>query len=57
MWFLKIIGIPFRLFLYLAMHAVIGVFEPEALGGISEDWTWVWTGVDKRRRNNGRQLI
>lgn len=53
---LILIGIPFRFALYLIMHTVIGLLSPDALP-LDEDFKWVITGMEKHRRNNGRQLI
>jgi len=53
---LILIGIPFRFGLYVIMHTVIGLLSPDALP-LDEDWTWVITGIEKHRRNNGRQPL
>jgi hypothetical protein len=57
MQFLVLIGIPVRFVFYVLIHVMLGLLDPQRIEKDDNDWQWVITGVDKYRRNNGRQLI
>lgn len=47
---LRLIGVPFRFMLFILIHVVIGVMEPDKIKNLDEDWKWVLGGKDKYNR-------